>query len=125
MSPREPNITWLGEGPATYSYTSAGAVHYPNLTFVQQQRMVVQARRQRIRQTRPPPLRDHIAVERMRIIEEQRARRAEAIEMRARSRFVPGEYYPGGRGRGGRGGRGGGEGGPGRGSVLFQFGTIR
>lgn len=111
MPPREPNVTWLGETPAIYSYTSSGAVYYPNLTYLEQQRMVREARRDRIRQTRPPPLSDHLVFERLRMIEEQRARRAAEIERRTIGAFP---MYP--RGRGARGD--GGTDAPGRGNTI-------
>jgi hypothetical protein len=39
MAPREPNVTWLGDQPATFSFITRSGEMVRNLTYVQRQRI--------------------------------------------------------------------------------------
>ncbi len=118
MPPREPNVTWVGDGPADYSYTNPGGFTYTNLTFVEQQRFVRDTRRQQERQRyefRRQVERERQRQERIRERQE-RARQRQQREQRARE--LQWENLPNAppRGWGRGGGRGGG--GPPTGGLL-------
>jgi hypothetical protein len=123
MAPREPNVKWLGDGPEVYSYTNRGGFTYSNLTFVEQQRFVRDARRQEERER--IEFRRHARQERQRQTRErerqERETQRQLREQRERELQwlnLPDAPPPGwGRG-GGRGGGGRGGGGPPTGGLL-------
>jgi len=78
MPPREPNVTWIGEGPSTFTYINdPSGFTYTGITRVQQQRLSRETRRYmgRIR-----------AQEREFIIAEERERRNRLRLERERTR---------------------------------------
>jgi hypothetical protein len=88
MPPRQTNVTWVGEGPATFSYTyTPSGFTTRGLTYLQQQRMARETRRSM----------NTIRAQERQFIREQERQRREREQRRRQQLELQGAFptYPG------------------------------